>query len=87
MRRARPERWNQGLYWDYGPVIVRGCSAVSPGCAHCWAAGIDHRFGWGNTTAAGGWSGRVHLDYEPLQKVLKRELYTLATQERPKPIR
>jgi protein gp37 len=28
---------------------VTGCSEVSPGCAHCYAERLSHRFGW--TTA------------------------------------
>src|SRR3954471_24423975 len=25
---------------------VSGCSKVSPGCAHCYAETLSHRFGW-----------------------------------------
>jgi len=25
---------------------VTGCSMVSPGCEHCYAATLSHRYGW-----------------------------------------
>lgn len=36
-------------------MVVQGCTPVSPGCDHCWAAEMDYRFGWGHTTPQGQW--------------------------------
>jgi protein gp37 len=33
-----------GRYWDEGAELVSGCTPCSPGCDHCWSAGIAHRF-------------------------------------------
>lgn len=32
------DRINKGMYWDKAYSIVEGCSPVSAGCQHCWAA-------------------------------------------------
>ena len=34
-----------GPYWDEAWNPVTGCTPASPGCEHCWAAGMAHRFG------------------------------------------
>lgn len=34
----------KGRYWDLPWSLVDGCTPCSPGCDHCWSAGIAHRF-------------------------------------------
>lgn len=33
-----------GKFWNEGVTLVDGCTPCSPGCDHCWSAGISHRF-------------------------------------------
>jgi protein gp37 len=35
---------SKGRYWDEGVELVSGCTPCSPGCDHCWSAGMTHRF-------------------------------------------
>lgn len=58
---------------------VRGCSRVSPGCEHCYAERLTHRFnrpglfGEGLTVlrqGAPGWSGKVELVESELERPL-----------------
>lgn len=35
---------SKGRYWDLPLSWVDGCTPCSPGCDHCWAAGISQRF-------------------------------------------
>jgi len=35
---------SKGRYWDLPWSLVEGCSPCSPGCEHCWAAGMTKRF-------------------------------------------
>ena len=35
---------SKGRYWDKPWSLVDGCTPCSPGCDHCWAAGMAHRF-------------------------------------------
>ena len=65
------KRMDAGMWWDKGPMVVKGCTVVSPGCANCWAAGLDHRFGFGNTTGKGKWNGRVQTDIGALEKAVR----------------
>lgn len=34
-----------GRYWQRGLQLIEGCTHCSPGCDHCWSAGMAHRFG------------------------------------------
>lgn len=34
----------KGRYWDLPWSLVSGCTPCSPGCDHCWSAGITYRF-------------------------------------------
>lgn len=34
-----------GKFWTDAWSLVEGCTPVSPGCAHCWLAAMEHRFG------------------------------------------
>lgn len=35
---------SKGRYWDKPLSWVDGCTPCSPGCDHCWSAGMTHRF-------------------------------------------
>jgi len=35
---THPDRIARGLYWDRAWSLVDGCTPVSEGCKHCWAA-------------------------------------------------
>jgi protein gp37 len=35
---------NSGKWWDKAWSLVDGCTPYSPGCDHCWSAGMWHRF-------------------------------------------
>ena len=62
-----------GIQWtesSWNPVT--GCSPVSAGCAHCYAAAIAHRFSGnrryaGLTNSAGRFNGRVRLHDDTLE--------------------
>ena len=40
--RVSAKRIAKGLYWDRAWSLVEGCSPVSAGCDHCWAARQAH---------------------------------------------
>jgi len=68
------------------PVGIRGCSAISPGCAHCYAAAMAYRLGAMSSPPLGylpemtyigrdgvaRWTGVVHADAELLRHDLAR---------------
>jgi protein gp37 len=35
---------SKGRYWDLPLSLVDGCTPCSPGCDHCWSAGIAHHY-------------------------------------------
>ena len=35
-------RIDKGMYWQRALTLVEGCTAVSDGCDHCWAAQASH---------------------------------------------
>ncbi len=35
---------SEGKWWDKGIQLNDGCTPCSPGCDHCWSAGMAHRF-------------------------------------------
>lgn len=47
-----------GIWWTETWNFLRGCSHVSPGCAHCWAAQMAHRMSTAKCEdcAGSGWS-------------------------------
>lgn len=38
------DRISEGRWWDRAWSLIDGCTPVSPGCDHCWAAAMAHRF-------------------------------------------
>jgi len=69
---TNPKRIEKGMYWDRAWHLVSGCTPVSPGCDHCWAAREAHmRAGQSNekikgkyeglTTEEGRWNGQIRL--------------------------
>jgi len=40
--KPRESRLAKGLWWDEAWSLVHGCSPVSEGCRHCWAAQASH---------------------------------------------
>ena len=57
----------QAQYWDeaWNPLV--GCTAVSPGCAHCWAASMASRF-HPELAAKGKWLSGPQLHPERLDQ-------------------
>lgn len=67
-----------GRYWNAAWQLVDGCTPCSPGCDHCWAAGIERRFGDGWLSLKDGrFNGRVRPHPERLDVPLKRRRPTV----------
>ncbi len=76
-----------GRYWDLPLSLVDGCTPCSPGCDHCWSAGITHRFHSGRgenipgcyvlTTKNGKFDGNIITHTERLSIPLKRKKPTV----------
>lgn len=73
------ERTNSGQFWGKAWTLVEGCTPVTPGCAHCWAANQSFVRGQqsnvkmqerhkGLTTPAGKFTGKVRLMTKDLPK-------------------
>lgn len=63
----------KGQYWSKTLTLVRGCTPVSEGCAHCWSAAMASRFPWGNGFAEGGkWTGKVEPNWKALKWLEER---------------
>lgn len=61
-----------GKWWDRGLVVVRGCTPVSAGCDHCWAARLAHRFRHlGDTDRAGRFAGKIKVNLSALKQLPK----------------
>lgn len=67
-----------GIEWtDRTWNPIRGCSPVSPGCAHCYAAAMARRFSGagrpfeGLVTSTGKWNGQVRFLPDVLREPLK----------------
>lgn len=68
---TNPERIAKGLWWDRAWSLVSGCTPVSPGCDHCWAASEAHmragqknqkiRDRYAGLTEGGKWTGQIRL--------------------------
>jgi protein gp37 len=71
---------SKGRYWDRPLSLVDGCTPCSPGCDHCWAAGIAHHYRRGLhypdgrvdmsvpnfTNESGKFDGRIQINPERL---------------------
>ncbi len=75
-------RIERGRYWDRPWSLVDGCTPCSPGCDHCWSAGMTHRFGkafvdGSITTGDGKFNGSILTHPERLSIPLKRRKPTV----------
>lgn len=77
-----------GRYWDLPWSLVDGCTPCSPGCDHCWAAGMAQRFhkqrlggeaekGIVSLTTGGIFNGTILTHPERLSIPLKRRKRTV----------
>lgn len=65
-----------GKYWDKALTLISGCTPCSPGCDHCWALAMEHRF---QKTECKGFDGRRKVEVHPerLDIPLKRKKPTV----------
>jgi protein gp37 len=63
---------SNGRYWDEGPMVVKGCTKVSPGCDHCWSLGMTRRYQKDAGFVQGHeWTGKIVCSIDPLLKACK----------------
>ena len=68
----------KGRYWEKPWSLVDGCTPVSPGCDHCWAAQMHHRFFSGDgLTESGRWTGKIRLRGDRIEVPRKRRKPTV----------
>jgi len=79
--KVKEKRAAKGEWWEEALSLVSGCTAVSEGCANCWAATMSHvrgkqsnekiiaRYG-GVTTPRGKWNGQIKLMWDDIKKPL-----------------
>jgi len=77
-------RRKMGMWWSEAWSLIHGCSAVSPGCDHCWAERLTHVRARnpnravsdrhvGLTTRRGKWRGGIRIDSEQLGKPYRKQ--------------
>ncbi len=67
--KIQSEKW-----WDKSITLVEGCSPVSAGCAHCWSAGMTHRFHQGKgLTTNSHFNGKIICREDRLDEILRRK--------------
>jgi protein gp37 len=63
---------SKGRYWDDGPVIVKGCTRISPGCDNCWLLSMTRRYQKGQGFVnKNEWTGKIETNIDRLIKVCK----------------
>jgi protein gp37 len=71
----------KGRYWDLPWSLVDGCTPCSPGCDHCWSAGMTHRFEGDKedalTCSDGAFNGEIITHPERLSIPLRRRKPTV----------
>jgi protein gp37 len=70
------DKISEGRYWDKPWSLVSGCTKISPGCKHCWALGMEHRFQSTEAKSLDG-SRKVESHHELLDIPLKRKKPTV----------
>lgn len=77
---------SKGRYWDLPWSLVDGCTPCSPGCDHCWSAGMAGRFHSGTAESdgdrvmlvtGGKFTGEIITHPERLTIPLKRQKPTV----------
>ena len=81
------DRIAEGRYWDKPLSLVSGCTPCSPGCEHCWAAAMEHRFHkteddympgqYHHLTTKGKFNGKIQIHPERLDIPLRRKKPTV----------
>lgn len=65
-----------GKFWDRGPIVVTGCTKVSPGCKNCWSEKAhvmrQGRPAWPSDCLTDGkFNGKVHFRLDALREAVK----------------
>ncbi len=73
------EMFKKGKFWTDGPMVVTGCTKVSPGCKNCWSeqAHVMRSKGpnahvWPTDCLTDGrFNGKVHFNLKALERAVK----------------
>jgi protein gp37 len=68
------KRLDRGLWWQRAWSLIDGCSPVSEGCQHCWAARQVHQLEF---TTGQEWTGEVVPRWDRLDIPIKRKKPTV----------